>query len=548
MVLPAPLVAQVTKQVEVTKEYIPDIAPATKLAMQPDMTDTVRMRPDIDYSITPLSWQTNFTTEKFRPATLSYWEFNRSKPFYLKVGAGYPLRSEGDLYASTQNPDVGFLTFGVNHRGAYDNVKNFFGEHHNSRSMENRGGVALGLYAGKRVLEGDFDYDNRLYHRFAGPSREWSERGLGDRVNTGLLSGTIRFGDDFQDLSRVNFNLALRGSLFHDNSVVRNADGAEIDDRFNQGNYGAEAAIAKAFGKHSLHLNIDYDARVGRADMSHFRNDVVHVAARYGRAGGFIDYLVGADYYYDKHRGASASNYVTPFLNMRFNVSRKGHFVPFIDIDGSLSDNSYASLTRINPYVEPGLSPLHNTLRYNLRLGIAGNLAKDKIGYRVGAGISFARNYLFWYVRDYMWFGADLAKQNIFSYEAELSYRPTNSLTILLAARGWAFSNNVSISDAHPKIEAVANVEYKVRGWRFHVGADMRGETSWTNKTGLTRYDWVVFTAPLSVNLRAGVEWQYRNDVGFYLEGSNLVNSRLYPLAYYADYGIGFLFGVKVQF
>lgn len=547
VVMPATLAAQVTKQVEVTKEYIPDVAPATKLAITPDMTDTVRLRPDIDYSITPLSWKTNFKTEKFRPATLSYWEFKRSKPFYLKVGAGYPTHTEGDLYASTQNPDVGFLSFYVNHRGAYDDIKNYFGLRSDSRSMENRAGVAMGLYAGKRTVEGDFSYDNRMYRRYAGGA-EWQDKGLGDRVNTGLLSGEIRFGDDFKDLSRVNFNLALRGDIFHDNSKVRGAEYKVVDERYNQYKYGASAALAKAFGKNSLHVMVDYDAYVGAREMSYYRDDVAHAAARYGRTGGVIEYLVGADYYYDKYRHNSASHYVTPFLNLRFNVSKKGHFIPYIDIDGEVLNNSYMSLSRINPFVETGFSPEKSTLKYNLRLGIAGNLAKDKIGYRVSAGLTFARNYRYWYVRDYMWFGVDLAKQNIFSYEAELSYRPISDLTISANVRGWAFSNNVSISDAHPKIEAGGRVEYKVRGWRFHVAADMYGESVWTNKTGETRYDWLLFTTPLSVDLSAGVEWQYRNDVGFYLEGRNLTNSRLYPVAYYADYGIGFMFGVKVQF
>ena len=44
-----PLRAQVTKQVEVTKTYVPEVSKAVKLPIVPDMTDTVRLRPEIDY-------------------------------------------------------------------------------------------------------------------------------------------------------------------------------------------------------------------------------------------------------------------------------------------------------------------------------------------------------------------------------------------------------------------------------------------------------------------------------------------------------------------
>ncbi|MBQ2429633.1 MAG: hypothetical protein II274_02155, partial [Alistipes sp.] len=55
--------AQVSKHVEVTKDYKPTVNQAQKLSIIPDMTDTVTMRPDIDYTITPRSYETALMTE-----------------------------------------------------------------------------------------------------------------------------------------------------------------------------------------------------------------------------------------------------------------------------------------------------------------------------------------------------------------------------------------------------------------------------------------------------------------------------------------------------
>ena len=116
--LPRLAAAQVEKQVEVTKAYVPRVEGASKLPVEPDMTDTTRLRPEIDYSITPLSLRTSLTTRPIRPATVTYWEFNRPLPFYLKAGAGYPLNSVLDFYATTQNPSTGYLMGVCQSRGA----------------------------------------------------------------------------------------------------------------------------------------------------------------------------------------------------------------------------------------------------------------------------------------------------------------------------------------------------------------------------------------------------------------------------------------------
>ena len=65
--LPGATVAQVEKQVEVTKAYVPSLESASKLAIEPDMTDTTRMRPEIDYTITPLSVATSLRRAPFGP-------------------------------------------------------------------------------------------------------------------------------------------------------------------------------------------------------------------------------------------------------------------------------------------------------------------------------------------------------------------------------------------------------------------------------------------------------------------------------------------------
>ena len=241
--------AQVEKRVEVTKAYVPSVEGASKLAVVPDMTDTVKMRPEIDYTITPLSLQTTLATRPIRPATVTYWEFNRPLPFYLKAGMGYPFNSVLDFYASSQNPGTGYVVGYVNHEGRYSKIGNDFGVKNNSTRMLNRIGAAAGKYFGRHVLEGDLSYENRMYHRYGmylAPDIS-ADAVPGSMADYGDANIAVRFGDDFQDLSRVNFEIAIRGGMFFDHS-----EWPDYNDKARQTTLETHAKIARAFGRTAL--------------------------------------------------------------------------------------------------------------------------------------------------------------------------------------------------------------------------------------------------------------------------------------------------------
>ena len=194
---------------------------ASKLAVEPDMTDTTQMRPEIDYAITPLSLRTTLTTRPIRPATVTYWEFNRPLPFYLKVGAGYPLNSVLDFYATTQNPSTGYLTGYVNHEGRYADIRNDFGvADNNSMQMKNRAGVAAGKYLGRHILEGGAVVRQPHVPSLRRLCRSGSELAPapGSMVDFGDANLLLRFGDGFQNLERTNFEVVLSGGMFFDHS------------------------------------------------------------------------------------------------------------------------------------------------------------------------------------------------------------------------------------------------------------------------------------------------------------------------------------------
>ena len=567
--LPRMAAGQVEKQVEVTKAYVPKVESAAKLAVEPDMTDTARLRPEIDYTITPLSLRTTLSTRPIRPATVTYWEFNRPLPFYVKAGAGYPLNSVFDFYASSQNPSTGYVVGYVNHEGQYAKIKNDFGIKNNSTRMFNRFGAAAGKYFGKHILEGDVHYDNRMYHRYgiyADPEMS-SDFQADSRVDYGDARVAVRFGDDFQDLTRTNFEVSLRGGLFFDHSEWPN-DNAES----RQTTLEAGAKIARGFGRSSFSLGMGYERLAGQKSISAFTQQLIRASLRYRYTGGTVLLEAGADYYHDRtdldrndpaagNIGVDPANYILPFIRLDFNLGTPV-LKPFFETDGSVRPNDFRTLTLENPYVRHSTWLTKSSVDYNFRLGVGGSLWRSRFAYRVWAGVSVRDNHVFWFTHRFFadngltdevavasFFSPVTDRQTETSFNAEIEFRPVSALKFSLGAHGYLYNDETDLENGAPSFAGNLGVAYEGRKVSFGVKALMQSVRRWSVASDMegTSYD-AVFEAPFAVDLRVNFDWKVSGRVTLFAEGRNLINRRLYEYAWYPELGANFTAGIKANF
>lgn len=574
-------VAQVEKQVEVTKAYVPRVDRAEKLPVAPDMTDTTHIRPDISYTITPLSLQTSLTTRPIRPATVTYWTFNRPLPLYLKAGAGYPLQSELDFYGSTQNASTGYLLGYVNHEGRYADIKNDFGRKHNSMRMYNRAGIAAGKYLGRRVLEGELSYDNRMFHRYgayATPGLSLGDLGFapGGMNDYGDARLNIRIGDDFRNLERTNFEVGLGGSLFFDHS-----------DRISGGSCGeaslaAYGRVARAFGRHRLSVGVGYDYLAGRGGLVGHNQQTVRAGLRYGIDGDVVRMEVGADYYHDRVESPAdpapivkSGGYLIPYAHFDINLGTRS-LKPFLEIDGTVRDNSFRTLAGINPYLSDALWLDRSSVDYHGRFGVGGTLGRNRFVYRLHAGFTIHDNRLYWFADRVRFFEAsggseqfvgslfqgffspEQGRQTVTSFNGEVEYRPLSELTLSLGLHGYIYNDDRHWANASPSFEGTFGVVYTGRKIGFGVEAVMQSSRVWnildvdrvTAADGSTavRNTLSRLSLPFGVDLRAHFDWRVSSRFGLFVEGRNLLGQPLYDYLWYPDQGANFMAGVKFQF
>ena len=555
----ATAVAQVEKQVEVTKQYVPKLPPARKMDMVPDMVDTVSIRPEIDYTIVPKSFASALTTEKFRPAKVTYWEYTKSYPFYIKAGVGYPLVSEVDAYASTNRADVGYFSAYVNHRGRFANIdtqnpitgEQFVGV--NAQQMSNRFGITGGKYFGRYTLAGDIYYDSNSYRRYAQNIAEDDEQAV-DAIDFEDVALAVNFGNSFADMSKLNFAFTLSADYYNDKSeqlVV-----GDIDRKIQQFDVVAALKLGRNIGQHArLYGAVEYQGYYGLKYAAGYSDNIISGAAafEYDAIKAF-KLKVGLKYSYDKVQPYKARHHILPSLYMGFNVAAKDVFVPYVEVDSRVDNNSYRALQQTNPYIllrNEQYDSTPNTATYNLRVGFAGHTLNKKFSYRLYANAAFIADALYWYNVENIGFSYLTDSQRVYSLNASLEYKPLSSLLLAAGAKGMIYGNPTDIECGKPSFEADFSIRYTHHKFAVGASADFIGRRSWTivsPATEGTEAQVANYKYPMCVDFGLTFDWFVAKQCTIYLEGRNLGNAKIYDWALYRRLGIGALVGIKVQF
>ncbi len=429
----------ISTQLEVTRQYTPRVGGATKLPVAPDMTDTVKLRPEISYRITSTASATSFATQPYEAATVSAVPFERMTPLYLRAGAGAPFSTVLDLYYT---PSIGSdRAFGIfaNHRGSFSKLTNDIGVKAPATEMTTGVGV-WGKRQWKRYgLEAELTYDNRTFDMygyaddFFEPNNsvfEW------ERVGWNRVGGRIAFGDDFTDMSRFNFRVTLDGGFTHRAGDLRYLDfrgiTTIIPGLYSHGGFigrfwGAEfiqsepdAALPdimmhrkkpwQADGGMSLRMgkmlsdrqgfDVELKARYGATSIEYESNTTrdsdinnlfgsVSFAPRYILNLEKFSLRVGGDLFYiNNHRFEQDRVVIRPAAEVSFNVV-DDRLIPYLSLSSRIMDGSMEALSHRNPYI---YSDGATGLATDFMGGVMGDFG-DRFSYKITLGGSLLKDY-----------------------------------------------------------------------------------------------------------------------------------------------------------
>ena len=599
----------IDKEVVVTKEYTPTLDTPDKLAIAPRMEDTVTLRPEVEYSIAPVQWATTFEQRPIAAANTYVWNYHRQPMLYIKAGAGYPLNSTADLLFS--HTDGARNSFGVDvaHRGQWCDVKDAVGVKHNAEYSDSRVKLFGTLGVGKRMKAGieiTGDHDLRYYYGDLNPQAATISAPLAGLSAENPLNGfggggRIWIGDDFSDLSRLNFRVAVDGGYYGSKvkGIYTKVLGESGVSDFDAGlvNVGAEAEVAKMFSQHGARLAVGYRYKMG-TKQSDYRNSILSVAPRYifnngalrVEAGVTIEadnctsnaatealghYVVGSALHYmgEKSKGV----HLFPYLRLSYNDGAL--FTPFVEADGGLQSYDQQSLAELNPYVAP-VYDAPNASLYTMRLGLMGATRSNSLTYSVWAGAEINNRALYPFMLGAYYFPM-MDKLVRINFGGELTMRPVRGLEVALDARyhinkiGEKIDQFVGIVPQGVDGEQVPSlyqnldsynggrkplpafdVDLKVRytAAKFMIGAKF-GVVDSYDCLQLVAFSGAEYLGYFYENecparLDLGVEAEYKvgKRLSIWVEANNLLNRRYYTYPLYPSVGINCSAGVKLVF
>ena len=539
----ASLSAQEHKQVEVTKNYTHEVAPAKKITAPTEISDAPVIEPEIIYNVNPETWQVELEDHNFKPARAGYADdFFRPKNFYARIAAGLPLTTDAVVRYTAHNKRMGYFGVGVDHEANFAAKTNGYDDKlsmANSYSMSNMINVDGGLILGRQMLEASLDYGNDIVNRYGlkTPDRLYFHDG----------NLRLRYGDDFVNLSRLNFGVEVKGGCWSQHMPVG-------DDKKRVGEYNANVAakVARNFKGNIVGINAGFGLWQGDKNID-YRDMAANVGVSYARSFGIINLEAEVGYMYDKVAGREkTSHFFMPAVRLDFDFG-KVEAQPFIELETNIKHNGIEALYAENEFIafapmQEMFNRVASTRSYDLYVGVGGSDKSSKVAYRVYLGSSFIRDQMFWYVNEIGTFGFSQGDNTRLFAGAEVEYHPIGGLKIAASARGHLDNTSAVYAVSDPKIEAGILAEYQLKRWKFGISGDFIGRREWSGSDFVDGKSVVAFEAPAVFDLHADVAFRVKSGVEVFANGYNLLNQRIYDHAYYYRNGIGFMVGAKIDF
>lgn len=570
----------IERQVEVSRQYAPEVRQAHKLYVIPNMMDTASLRPDYEYSIFPKAWATGFGVEAINPARIYASDFARRYPFYVKLGGGFPGQSVFDLYGVSTNTRGGSYGVYANHYGQYDKREDDYGVKAKNGFMTNDFGVFGTLRVGQRTqLSGELGMEYNTWDRAAEVvSYNVPTPGQMDLVKSDVSTykyfvpkARIEFGNDFKDLSRFNFSIGADFTHMKEK---------EQDLKYTQ--FSVSGKIGRQFDIHQLTLGAKVEM-ISSEKVPKLRNNIYTLSPSYGITTDMFTLKarvdVVLDIYDDEEDGYDGSFkqrdndiYALPQLSMTFGAEGSA-IVPYIEVDSRLVKNNPLEFMRLNPLAS-NIPPLENGRSYDLRAGAYGTIT-PAIGYRIYGGGGLENDIVYFMQTSAETFtgatsleralshdvGGKYSRITYFTVGGELETRLGGSFTDVLGAKYNKYrakacmlgtSEKMSYVFGRPEYEVSLKANYNYNSKFFlRAGVELLGKTRYAfYDYSLSAYTGTFRTEQQSnrVNLSLEAEYFMTPQLGIFLSGSNLLGQDMYYFSNYKDDKMRVNAGVKFLF
>lgn len=511
----------------------------------PRTLDTVIPTPQFKYDITSVRVETPFQVDTIKAAKVTNEPLQKLYRFYVRGGYGNYNTILGEVYANqlrSKNWNAGIHAKHFSVNSSVDDVAAFSGFSENSINAYGK------RFLKKHTLAGELGYDRDVLHFYGSDivNNQFGSEAVVQRFN--FINAGTSLKSHYTDSNKINHEIGLRYYFLNDlykaseNNLLLTAEGSR---------YLNTEKLGLKFG-------IDYNNN--RTEKDTVNNTIVQLQPTFRASGKRFEANIGMGLFLDA--GEETSAFFYPQALFSVNVF-KNIIIPYAGITGSLSRNSYRSLTQLNPFLLPSsTTAMKNTQNRNVIFaGLKGSISSS-VAYNTSISHEQRRNMpLFVYATEkqdaqHNKFVAAYDTVEITTVHGELSYQKSEKIRIALRGdykmfdpttqlNAWynpalnlGFSGTYNIADAKAGLEDKISARVDV----FYLGKQFAPV--------FDSVDVITGSKELKglVDANIAVQYRYTKYLSFFATFNNLAAQRYYRWSGYPTQKFNFMAGLSYSF
>jgi hypothetical protein len=529
---------EVKKTVYVEGAYRPEIQSAEKYGYMPSLTDTAKIKPNIQYSVIPSHLQTKYTIKPIKPAKLVGSSLDELYKSQLKLGLGNyttPLAEYSIHNLRSKEYAVGAYVF---HRSS-----------HNKLEIEDGNKVPAG-YGKNRV-----DLYGKRFFRKVNAEAELYLKSDKYRFYGYDTNITVVPNLDEKDIRQIYTKVGARAEVYStvpDSGAFQyrlGVDASYFGDDYKFRENHLNVPLMAGFNLSSFRLDIDgiYDLYSNKPDSGDVvQKHVIQIHPVLSKHKEQWDVKLGANMYFTTIDKTKFNFY--PEAQLKFKV------VPnvmdaYVGINGKLEVNTLEKITSENPYVKPGLTvddTRHKIVGY---IGLQGKLSMNS-GYQANVSFNSVEDAYF-FINDTLselhnQFIAVKDNMELVKFQGELWYSPLSFLDFYW--KGSYSKFNLTYNDYPWQVPAY-NMSFTTT---YNFKEKIFASFDLINYGKRYAYDWQNPETPIELNpiwdLNLRLEYKYSKVLSAFIDGYNLLSKRYYLWNQYPTQKINLLVGFTYKF
>jgi hypothetical protein len=475
-------------------------------------------------------------------------------PGYIKLGLGNYASPLGEFYFNTTRNRRMNMGIHVKHNSSWSNLEDLA-----PSAFDMTSGKLFGeWFTSNFRIESELDYMNNGYHYYGilDTTDFFNSDTLKNRVQ--LIGGMFKLGNfSKKDSAKLMWSTHFGNHYFHEFEPYWDDLG---DKHARNNNFIIGADFSYRQGRNTYNVDFDWqynrywyaedDATLPTSERFNERNALVTLRPTITTSSDKWQVVYGLDINFDFPVQDKIFK-VVPVVEAKYSLFND-LLIPYVGVDGGVTQNSFYTINRMNPYIYSGQDMLNET-EYDFYGGVKGTLSKS-ISFNLAAHYrEFNNKALF--VNENVW--SDLNKfevryedMKVFTVEGGLSYQSGEKLKIDLIAEWNKYTPETQLYAWHlPELKATVRGSYNLFD-KLYAKLDFTFEYGRKSPVYLFNQadDDIAVNMPLIADGNLHFEYRYNPRISAFLQLNNLAGQKYDRWMNYRVQGFQILGGVTFGF